>query len=191
MNHVFGAALDDGRGQYGNAILSRHPLEHRRTQKLPTWPAISEPRCLIHARVDTTELEIEVMATHFGLDPIERLGQARRLVEEIAATRSTHVVLLGDLNCGRGSIAYRRVSAVLSDAHRTVDPARVRATYPSYRPVLRIDHVFVASGLEVRDAEVLGFGLAREASDHLPLIVTLRPRGGLDRDRHRAQGRLG
>ncbi len=176
MNHVFGAALDDGRGQYGNAVLSRYPLEHLRTQKLPTWRAVSEPRCFIHARVSTAEVELEVMVTHFGLGPIERLGQARRVVEEIAATRSTHIVLLGDLNCGRGSIAYRRLSTVLLDAPRTVDPARVRATYPSYRPILRIDHVFVASGLEVRDSEVLGFGLARVASDHLPLIITLRPR---------------
>lgn len=174
MNHVFGAALDDGRGQYGNAVLSRHPLEHVRTHKLPTWRAVSEPRCLIHARVRSAELELDVLVTHFGLGPVERLGQARRVVEEVAATRSKRIALLGDLNCGRGSVAYRRISSVLTDAHRMVDPARVRATYPSHRPVLRIDHVFVATGLEIRDAEVLGFGLAREASDHLPLIITLR-----------------
>lgn len=190
MNHVFGAALDDGVGQYGNAILSRHPLEHLRTEKLPTWRAVSEPRCFVHARVSTPDLDLDVLATHFGLGPIERMGQARRVVEELGAAPKC-TVLLGDLNCGRGSIAYRRVSTAVRDAQHTVDPRRVRATYPSWRPVLRIDHVFVAEGLEVLEAEVSDWGLAREASDHLPVIVTVRRAAEADRDTIRAQVRPG
>ncbi len=190
MNHVFGAALDDGRGQYGNAILSRHPMEHVRTEKLPTWRAVSEPRCFVHARIDAPELALDVLVTHFGLGPIERMGQARRVVDELERA-STCTVLLGDLNCGRGSIAYRRVGKVLRDAQQTADPARVRATYPSWRPMLRIDHVFVAGGLEVLGSEVPTSGLARQASDHLPVIVTLRRAADRDRDTDRAHSRLG
>jgi endonuclease/exonuclease/phosphatase family metal-dependent hydrolase len=190
MNHLFGAALDDGRGQYGNAVLSRHPIEHVRTEKLPTWRAISEPRCFVHARVDAPDLELDVLVTHFGLGPIERMGQAKRVAAELRrAPRCT--VLLGDLNCGRGSIAYQRVRAVLRDAQHAADPKRVAATYPSWRPVLRIDHVFVASGLEVLASEVTAWGLAREASDHLPVVVTLRRAAEWDRDRHRAHVRPG
>lgn len=190
MNHVFGAALYDGCGAYGNAILSRHPIEHVRTEKLPTWRAVSEPRCFVHARVDVPPLELDVLVTHFGLGPIERMGQAKRVAEELRRA-SQHAVLLGDLNCGRGSIAYRRVGAVLRDAQHAADPARVSATYPSWRPTLRIDHVFVARGLDVVASEVTAWGLAREASDHLPLVVTLRAASDRDRDMGRAHGRPG
>jgi endonuclease/exonuclease/phosphatase family metal-dependent hydrolase len=175
MGHVFAAALDDGVGQYGNAVLSLHPLEHVRTRKLPSWRAVSEPRCFVHVRVEAPDAPLDVIATHFGLGPIERLGQARQVAEELARS-SPCAVLLGDLNCGRGSIAYRRLTAVAVDAQQAARPGRVLATYPSWRPILRIDHVLVREGLEVLGAEVPGNERVMQASDHRPVVVTLRRR---------------
>lgn len=175
MSHVFGAALDDGVGCYGNAVLSRFPLAHVRTRKLPTWRAISEPRCYVHARVALEDGPLDVLVTHFGLDPIERLGQARLVTDEIARSPAA-TVLLGDLNCGRGSLAYWRLASRLRDAQHAVSSRSVCATYPSWRPILRLDHVFVGAGLEVLAAEVAGGSLVRAASDHLPVVVTLRRR---------------
>lgn len=173
MNHVFGAALYDGRGCYGNAILSRYPLTHVRTQKLPTWRAVSEPRCFVHARLVVPSVELDVVVTHFGLGPIERMGQARLVADEVAEA-SPFTVLLGDLNCGRGSISYARLRTRLRDAQHEVGPRTVQATYPSWLPMLRLDHVFVGEGLEVLGAEVGRTELDRIASDHLPLVVTVR-----------------
>ena len=173
MSHVFGAALDDGVGCYGNAILSRHPIAHIRTEKLPTWRTVSEPRCFVHAQVDLPDGELDVVVTHFGLGPIERMGQARHVADELARS-SPQTVLLGDFNCGRGSIAYARMSAKLRDAQHAVSARTVRATYPSWRPILRLDHVFVGAGLEVLAAEVATGSLVRTASDHLPVVVTMR-----------------
>lgn len=175
MSHVFGAALDDGVGCYGNAVLSRLPLQHVRTVKLPTWRAVSEPRCYVHARVALADGPLDVLVTHFGLDPIERMGQARLVIEEISRS-SAATVLLGDLNCGRGSIAYMRLSSRLRDAQHAVSSRTVCATYPSWRPILRLDHVFVGPGLEVLAAEVARGSLVRTASDHLPVVATMRRR---------------
>lgn len=186
MDHVFGAALDDGVGAYGNAILSRHPVLHLRTQKLPTWRAVSEPRCFVHARVDLPAGGLDVIVTHFGLGPIERMGQARHVADELSRS-SPWTVLLGDLNCGRGSIAYSRLAGKLRDAQHAVSSRTVRATYPSWRPILRIDHVFVGPGLEVLASEVATGTLVRAASDHLPVVVTMRR---LVRARDRAHARL-
>ncbi|AKF10731.1 endonuclease/exonuclease/phosphatase family protein [Sandaracinus amylolyticus] len=186
MSHVFGAALYDGRGHYGNAVLSRHPIEHVRTEKLPTWRAVSEPRCFVHTRVAAPGGELDVVVTHFGLGPIERMGQARHVAAEIERTSSPHTVLLGDFNCGRGSIAYRRLTTSLADAQQLGRPGYVCATYPSWRPILRIDHVLVGAGLEVLAAEVPNKGLVREASDHLPVVVSVRRARAVER----ARGRL-
>lgn len=179
MNHVFGAALDDGRGCYGNVVMARRPISHVRTEKLPTWRAISEPRCFVHARLDLEGLDLDVIVTHFGLGPIERLGQAKHVAAEVART-SPRAILLGDLNCGRGSLSYHRVATRLRDAQHEARPeGGVAATYPSWRPLLRLDHVFVGPSLTVLGAEVPSGALARLASDHLPLIVTLRLESGL------------
>jgi endonuclease/exonuclease/phosphatase family metal-dependent hydrolase len=173
MNHVFGAALYDGKGCYGNALLAHRPIAHVRTAKLPTWRAVSEPRCFVHAKIDIDGLDLDVIVTHFGLGPVERYGQARHVAAEVART-SPRAVLLGDLNCGRGSFSYHRVSTMLRDAQQEARPGGVLATYPSWRPWLRLDHVFVGPALEVLAAEVPESALARVASDHLPVIVTLR-----------------
>jgi endonuclease/exonuclease/phosphatase family metal-dependent hydrolase len=193
MTHVFGAALYDGRGCYGNAILSRHGMEHVRTRRLPTWRLWSEPRCFVHARVDLPGEDLDVVVTHFGLEPIERLGQAHRVAREVAAA-SPYTVLLGDLNCGRGTLSYARIARTLRDAQHEVDPRAVRATYPAWRAMLRLDHVFVGRGLEVLGAEVPDGVEARLASDHLPVTVTVRrrPDAGAGRPwaETRAQARL-
>lgn len=173
MSAVFGAALYDGRGEYGNAVLSRHPIEHVRTERLPTWRAVSEPRCFVRARVDDPEGAIDVLVTHFGLGPIERLAQARR-VAGVLARAPACTVLLGDLNCSRLSPSYRRLARVARDAQLAPVVRSVRATYPAGRAWLRIDHVLVARGLEVVGVEVPDDALAASASDHLPVVATLR-----------------
>lgn len=192
MGHVFGAALYEGRGEYGNAVLSRYPIEHVRTEKLPTWRPVSEPRCFVHARIDAPGGELDVVVTHFGLGPIERMGQARHVAMEIerATSASGATVLLGDLNCGRGSIAYRRLTTRLADAQQIARPGRVCATYPSWRPILRIDHVLVGAGLEVLEAHVPMRGLVVTASDHLPVVASLRLRHAGARAKGRARERL-
>lgn len=190
MGHVFGAALYEGQGEYGNAVLSRFPIEHVRTEKLPTWRAVSEPRCFVHARVEAPCGELDVVVTHFGLGPIERMGQARHVATEIARETSPATVLLGDFNCGRGSIAYRRLTTLLADAQQLARPGRVCATYPSWRPILRIDHILVGAGLEVLEAHVPMRGLVLTASDHLPVVASLRFRHAGARAKGRARERL-
>ena len=53
-------------------------------------------------------------------------------------------------------------------------PRRPKPTFPSRYPVMRLDHIFVSEGIEVLDAEVISTSLTRRASDHLPLLATIR-----------------
>ena len=51
---------------------------------------------------------------------------------------------------------------------------RPRPTFPSRLPLLRIDHVFLSQELKVSVASVISTPLAKRASDHLPLLITVK-----------------
>jgi endonuclease/exonuclease/phosphatase family metal-dependent hydrolase len=66
-----------------------------------------------------------------------------------------------------------RVSRALSARFRDVaKKERPRCTFPSWRPMLRLDRVY-SQALEAVGARTDRSPLARAASDHLPVIVDL------------------
>ena len=115
--------------------------------------------------------------THLGLLAREQAGQVDALLgPDWLETAGEAVILLGDFNATSGSAPYRRVTERLRDAQR-LTPGRSIPTFPSMFPMLRIDHLFVGSQVEVRRVWSATSPLARTASDHLPLIMefSLRP----------------
>ena len=164
--------------RYGNAILSRLPMRLVRAGALPGrghWPR-REPRGAIWVGIDLGDRELQVINTHLGLRRRERLAQAEAL---LGADWLGHpdcrdpAVLLGDLNAGPHSPVLRRLTANLRDAQRSVPGQRPAKTWFGPYPTARIDHVLTGPGITVRDVQVPKTGLARRASDHLPLIVDL------------------
>ena len=82
------------------------------------------------------------------------------------------LVICGDFNATTLSPVYRALSRGLSDVRRT--ERRVRGgTWPSSRPLLCIDHMFVSPEFRVRSCSVARDAVTREASDHLPLVAVL------------------
>ncbi len=47
-------------------------------------------------------------------------------------------------------------------------------TFPSARPLVQIDHIFVSAHFAVEDIATVRNDLSRVASDHLPLVASLR-----------------
>lgn len=78
---------------------------------------------------------------------------------------SPNVVVMGDLNAGCDAQEMRRF--VQDSGLR--EPACDQATFPSWRPVRRIDHILVSENLKVSAAHVVDYPL----SDHLPISVEL------------------
>lgn len=182
MQVEFTPARDCGVGRYGNAVLSRHPVQAVRSDCLPRYHHDLEPRALQWVRVDSPFGPLNLLNTHLGLDRHERLMQAvaivgRDWVDDACARGAT--VLCGDFNALPRSVVYRRLTARLGDAQhlvrRRLGPL---ATFPSVLPLLRIDHVLVSQDVEVRGCHVVRDLRARVASDHLPLVADLQPKGG-------------
>ncbi len=179
MSFEFGSARDfEGGGHYGNAVLSRHPLRALRAESLPRLLPALEPRAALHVQLRTSWGEIDLLNTHLGLRRLERSLQTRALVEEWLShvtTRSTSI-LCGDLNAVPGSSVYATFTRLLKDAELSEHGRPAAKTWPALFPLVRLDHVFVAGGLEVVGWNVPRSLAERFASDHLPVVVDVTPK---------------
>jgi endonuclease/exonuclease/phosphatase family metal-dependent hydrolase len=181
MDFHFHPVLRVEEERYGDAILSALPLRLAKAGPLPEpprRPLFFEPRGALWVAVELGGgVELQVINTHLGLLARERAVQVEALLGEDwlnhPACRGRPVVLLGDLNAVPRSRAYRRLVGRLRDAQRALSGRRPRPTFPARWPLLRIDHVLLGEGVEVRQVEVRRGPLERVASDHLPLVVDL------------------
>lgn len=164
---------------YGDAILTARPSRLVRTGPLPGLAGVRhlEPRGALWAAIDVGGVDLQVINTHLGLVARERLAQVDTLLgpEWLGHPDCRDpMILLGDFNVVPRSRTYRRLARRLTDAQCAPRARRPRGTYPVRLPLLRIDHVFVGSAIEVLNVEVPRTPLTRVASDHLPLVVDLR-----------------
>lgn len=160
--------------EYGDAIITRQPsrLVKAGTLPLPGRGRLAEPRGALWASIAYGGVELQIINTHLGLMRAERLAQADALLgpEWLSASEcKLPFILLGDFNSPPRGRTYKRLAAELTDAPLSVSKAR--ATFPARYPLLRIDHIFVSTGIQVTGAHIVRGDAARRASDHLPLVA--------------------
>ncbi len=180
MEFHFHPALRVKEEHYGDAILSHLPLRLLRAGPLPGLAGrpLLEPRGALRVTVELPGgSALHVINTHLGLLPGEQLAQVKALLGEDwvedPAHRDAPLVLLGDFNAVPRSRPYRRLAARLRDAQCALPGQRPRPTFPARWPLLRLDHVFLGQGVELRAIEVPRGAAERIASDHLPLVAEL------------------
>ncbi len=165
------------RGRYGNATLSRHPIVFSSNVDL-TFSVKKRRGALysrVHAREDGQRSTLHIFNMHLGLSGVERRWQLRRLVEKQPMShlrQGSRVILAGDTNDWMGMIHH----GPLKDAGFTCVTGRGQRairTFPSRKPVGALDRVFVRGQLEAHRSFRSRMALAREASDHIPLVVDL------------------
>jgi endonuclease/exonuclease/phosphatase family metal-dependent hydrolase len=178
MSREFHAALAVREELYGDAVLTALPMRLVRSGWLPGSPR-REPRGALWVSVDVDGVAWQIINTHLGLRVGERAAQIDHLLGDgwlEAALRAGPVVFLGDLNAGEGSYVCRRLADRLTDVQRAIPGWRPRATWFGQRPTLRLDHIYVSSDIAVDAVTVVDSALARRASDHLPIVASLRLR---------------
>jgi len=187
-----------GTATWGNALLTREPVREGFAIGLPVGgdddlvePATSgralagirfadapygtrEPRCAVGGTVEVGDDRVAVIATHLAYaGGGQRADQAQALLE-MADARRPPVVVLGDLNAPIEAPELRDLAAGFVDAFEAVGIAPGDPTRQSCGPQA-IDHILVR-GLTVEDCRVMTE--AGDASDHLPVVATLRPEVG-------------
>jgi endonuclease/exonuclease/phosphatase family metal-dependent hydrolase len=172
MDFHFNPALRIADEEYGDAILSRYPIEMVHAGELPgvapRWCREARGALWVNALAEGAAWQ--VINTHFGLGRAERFDQARELLGDEwirAAALRGPVILCGDFNSQAGGRVQRLLASHLQDAQGT----RHRSTYPSRFPLLCLDYIFVGKGVRVHSIEVVRNSLTRVASDHLPVVA--------------------
>lgn len=168
--------------QYGDAILTRHPLRMVRAGILPQLPRqiIAETRGALWVEIEAEGAKWQVINTHLGLGRAERRAQAAALLGPEwaeAAARAGPLVLCGDFNSPARRGVHAMFTARLRDAQMTVTPGSCRSTFSTRFPIVCLDYFFVSDQVEVLGAEVPRSALLKAASDHFPLVVDLRVAG--------------
>ena len=159
------------RGHYGNAILSRFPLKDIRNLDL-TIPLKKRRRALsAHCRVrwHGHTQTLLVFNFHLGLAAFERRAQLRRLLESTMLKRThktTTVIAAGDYNDVWGNLG-----------RQLMEPASFRSvggllkTFPAVMPVRPLDRIYYRGNVQLDHSFVSHTEIARQASDHLPLVA--------------------
>ncbi len=178
MESHFHAALRIEEEEYGDAILSKHPLRLVRSGALPgvERQIIDEPRGALWVEVQIGAAAVQVLNTHFGLGRAERRTQAAAYLgpEWIgAALAAGPTIACGDLNSPSGRVVHSLFTERLRDAQLAAPAGKVRNTFATSLPFLCLDYVFVGPGIAVRHTEVPRSRLTRTASDHFPLVADL------------------
>ena len=150
---------------FGNAVLARHPIVD--VHRIDLSMDRREPRGALATTIDVGGTPVHLLATHLGLRVGERRFQVRQLLSYLDSVRHSLVVVLGDFN---DWLPGRSAAHVLD--RRLGAAARLRS-FPSSRPVLPLDRIWIDPVSTLRRTFVHKSPLARRASDHLPVAADL------------------
>jgi endonuclease/exonuclease/phosphatase family metal-dependent hydrolase len=154
--HFCATVARDG-WEYGIALAVRDPLGDLEIVDLPRLGTEEPRRALVAAWRGTT-----VVSTHLAHQPAANVAQQRALAG-LAGRFGSKVIVLGDMNA-----TARRFEAVARVGLRSA-PAHRGTLHPWWR-FKQIDHVLVGRAITVERTRTV----PTRASDHLPLVVSLR-----------------
>lgn len=146
--------------QHSNGVLSRIRPLSLDDHKLPGLPG----RGAIVVKYETTDSPLLVGILHLSLGRRARtmqLGYISELIQE-----DSHLVIMGDFNCGYKDREMRDMVEKTGLQRPSCD----LKTYPSWRPLHKLDHILVSPSLTIEDSSVLDYS----GSDHLPISLEIR-----------------
>ena len=167
MQLVTGVTVYRSEGAYGNAVLTRLPLHGVATFDLSV--RTREARGGIRVDLGFHDQTLHIFNVHLGLRGHERAKQVKWLVERhiLWDDRTGPRIVIGDLN----EWFPGRVGRVL---RREFTSFRLRRTHPAPLPLWPLDRIYWDHAVRGDTLRVHWTRLSRVASDHLPLIATLR-----------------
>ena len=178
MHAVFQQNVHWQVGGYGNLVLSRWPLQER--HRIALQFGQQKPRGAQLLVVDTPHGPLRFTNWHLGLSEAERHWQVQRLLAHPAfrGTDALPTLLCGDSNDWRNTLG--KVLLQPRGLLQATTPPRRFRSFPAALPVLSLDKVFHCEQVVIESAQMVRTRAARQASDHLPLVVEFRLRDKRD-----------
>ena len=164
MHGYFGKSYVQGKGEFGNALLTRGEIVSTTLHELPS---IGEPRSVIEAVVNIDGAVLNVYVTHLTtwgkLNRSNRREQLECLARHVRTSRYPYL-LMGDFNAPP---ATPEMEAFRKENAAQICGEQLPVTNPMMRE--RIDYIFADYGWDVRDSRVVEQG----PSDHWPITASL------------------
>jgi len=164
MRGYFGKSYAQGKGEFGNALLTRGDIVSTTLHELPS---VGEPRSAIEAVVKIDGALLNVYVTHLTtwgkFNRSNRREQLECLARHVRTSRYPYL-LLGDFNAPP--------AAPEMEEFRKQNAAQICGeSLPNTNPMMRerIDYIFADYGWNVTDARVIEKG----PSDHWPITASL------------------
>ena len=153
-------------GIYGNVILTRVPVHSSKNYDISVRWRKERRGCLRADLQYQPERFLHIFNVHLGTDYFERRRQAKSLVhkailhnEELQGAR----IIMGDFNeWWLWGHPLRAIKGIFG--HTPALP-----TFPSFRPVLALDRIWIRPTGRLKSIAVHRTRLSAKASDHLPL----------------------
>lgn len=169
MHAFFEKNIEFQGGDYGNAVLSRLPVEYHKNHPLPQSQP-REQRGALEVRVRVSGRPITFIATHLDYHPTdaERLASIAMFKGMVERCGKMPVIIAGDFNASPDSEVLKRAVGFLRD---TFDPAGPdRFTFPADAPHDRIDYILYTQYPTLKCVE---YRIIPEplASDHRPILA--------------------
>ncbi len=173
MEAVFGAAYSfrwRRESEFGNALLSRYPIKSYQNHLLDFYRGIIEGRSLLEVNIETNQSPLKIFVTHLSLNPLFHRRQTQFILKKVTHAKEP-VILLGDWNMKPKTNAWYQVTRYLTDVCEEWNRADSFYTFPSIRPTIRLDYIFVSRDFHITSVDIPQ--MLPRASDHLPLMATL------------------
>lgn len=186
-NMVFGKTIDHDGGDYGIAILSKHPILSQQSLILPSFPNGDttspgyEQRIALVTQIEVPGFEVPItfINTHLDWheDPAVRLQQIRT-INEITLDMRGIKILAGDFNDTVNSVIGKEMERYWVSVF---DDKIDHRTWPAVNPEVAIDQIYLNKA-QVWEAKTYVPNKENEkdgiqwnkVSDHIPVIVDLK-----------------
>ncbi len=159
------------KGAYGNAILTRFPIQDSIDVDLTVGPKKRRQALLarLHVPIEGHSRTMVAVSLHLGLAGFERKIQLRRLMANAVVKRThadTPMIIGGDFNDVWGNLG----PACLEPSGFQLASGRNK-TFPAWMPVRSLDSIYHRGAIQLDHAFASHLDLAKQASDHLPLVA--------------------
>ena len=156
-------------GGYGNLVLTRWPMHE--SHQISLKVGLRKNRGAQVVFVETPEGRLRVVNWHLGLAEHERHRQVHQVLEhDLHKSRSgLPTIMIGDTNDWRNTLGHGPFAE--HGLRQVTSPTSHFRSFPAMFAIAALDKAFASSGIEVEHAKIVQSSLARQASDHLPLIV--------------------
>lgn len=177
----------------GMGVISRFPLVQNIRQRLPQPKPSSLSAAsfrplhvvqLVDVQCGTQVVRLFNVHLHSG-EAAARLSQARELVAFVQQMATSRSIMMGSFNAALNA-SDPTMTLVVNGLRDRLQIAEL--TYPALAPHSRLDHAFIASGLQLLETEVVM--PEQPVTHHLPLMMHLRwhlplltPEGGRTHER--------